>query len=116
MRQPPSLTKESLEWRLRQHARHHWPGLADVHVRFRSNFPYVDGRLPDGEVVRLCRLRYVGSATTWGFAIYRYSHDDYEDNVLPTACPQAAPKTPSTARATCTSARPRPTRPDAPRN
>lgn len=33
--------------------------------------------------MKLCRLRYTGSASTWGFAIYRASHDDYEDNVLP---------------------------------
>ncbi len=33
-----------------------------MQVRFRSNFAYVDDRLPDGEVVKLCRLRYVGDA------------------------------------------------------
>ncbi|SDY83667.1 hypothetical protein SAMN05661080_04763 [Modestobacter sp. DSM 44400] len=43
--------------------------------------------LPDGEVLPLCRLRSVGSATVWGFAIYRASHDDYEDNVLPSGSP-----------------------------
>ena len=41
----------------------------------------------DGEVLPLCRLRYVGSASTWGFAIYRASHDDYEDNFLPSGSP-----------------------------
>ncbi len=92
MRSPPSSTKESLKRRLRQHARHHWPGLAEVHVRFRSNFAYVDGRLADGEVVKLCRLRYVGSASTWGFAVYRYSHDNYDDNVLPTGMPTGSPE------------------------
>ena len=92
MRPPPSSTKESLKWRLHQHARHYWPGLSDVQVRFRSNFAYVDGRLPDGEVVKLFRLRYVGSATTWGFAMYRYSHDDYEDSVLPTGMPSGRPE------------------------
>ena len=34
-------------------------------------------------VSKLCRLRYGGSAHTWGFAIYRASHDDYEDSCLP---------------------------------
>lgn len=104
VRRPPSSTKDSLKWRLHQHARHHWPGLAAVQVRFRSSFAYVDGRLPDGEVVKLNRLRYVGSATTWGFAIYRYSHDD--DNVLPAGMPSGRARTPSTARAASTSARP----------
>ena len=37
-----------------------------------------------GEVLRLCRLRYSGTATMWGFAIYRASHDDYEESFLPT--------------------------------
>jgi hypothetical protein len=27
------------------------------------------------------RLRYAGSAATWGFAIYRASHDDYDKSV-----------------------------------
>lgn len=66
VRPPPESTKNSLTWRLRQHARSHWPGLGDVQVRFRSNFAYVDGRLPDGEVIKLCRLRYIGSASRVG--------------------------------------------------
>jgi energy-coupling factor transporter ATP-binding protein EcfA2 len=40
-----------------------------------------------GEQITLCRLRYGGSAHTWGFAIYRASHDDYEDNFLPSGSP-----------------------------
>lgn len=32
-------------------------------------------------------FRYVGSATTWGFAIYLASHDDYETSVLPSGYP-----------------------------
>jgi hypothetical protein len=31
-----------------------------------------------------CRLRYGGYANQWGFAIYRASHDDYQDSFLPT--------------------------------
>ncbi len=92
MRPPPESTKNSLTWRLRQHAREHWPGLGDVQVRFRSNFAYVDGHLPDGEVIKLCRLRYIGSASSWGFALYRYSHDDYEDNILPSGMPTGSPQ------------------------
>src|SRR5829696_2653947 len=37
--------------------------------------------------MRLCRLRYGGSAHQWGFAIYRASHDDYEDSYLPNGYP-----------------------------
>jgi hypothetical protein len=80
---PPSSTKTSLAQRLTTHARNRWPALARVEVRFRGSFAYVAGHLADGEVLPLCRLRYGGSASRWGFAIYRASHDDYHDSVLP---------------------------------
>jgi len=83
----PDSTKNSLHWRLADRAHERWPDLAEVRMRCRANFAYVDGVLPDGQVLRLCRLRYLGSATTWGFAIYRASHDDYEDNILPSGSP-----------------------------
>lgn len=55
--------------------------------RARANFVYVDGRRADGTVLKLCRLRYGGSAHTWGFALHHASHDDYEDSVLPNGMP-----------------------------
>jgi hypothetical protein len=87
MKAPPPSTKASLTARLNTHARAHWPQLAGIDVRFRANFVYIDGRARDGTVVKLCRLRYGGSAHHWGFAIYRASHDDYEDTYLPTGAP-----------------------------
>jgi hypothetical protein len=83
----PDSTKNSLHLRLVQRARARWPDLADVRMRYRASFAYVDGVVVDGPVIPLCRLRYLGSATTWGFAIYRASHDDYEDNVLSSGSP-----------------------------
>ena len=83
MKAPPQSTKTSLTQRLNAQARAHWPQLVRLNVRFRSIFAYVDGELDDGTVEKLCRLRYGGSAHTWGFAIYRASHDDYEDSILP---------------------------------
>ena len=83
MATPPVSTKNSLARGLSTHASEHWPQLQTVTVRFRSQFAYVAGQLPDGETLPLCRLRYGGSATTWGFAIYRASHDDYEPSFLP---------------------------------
>ncbi len=80
----PDSTKSSLQQRLTARARERWPALARVAIRYRAGFAYVDGVLPDGDVLRLCRLRYAGSARMWGFAIYRASHDDYEDSYLPT--------------------------------
>ena len=78
--------------RLREHAKQHWPDLAGVTLRFRSNFAYVDGEIVDGPTIRLCRLRYGGSASRWGFAIYRASHDDYEDSFLPSGIMGGSPE------------------------
>jgi hypothetical protein len=89
---PPASTKTSLGQRLSARARNRWPGLATVSVRFRGRFAYVDGLLPDGELLRLCRLRYGGSASSWGFAIYRASHDDYQDSVLPSGYTAGSPE------------------------
>ena len=83
----PDSTRNSLHWRLAARARERWPQLADVRMRYRAGFAYIDGVLADGEVLQLCRLRFLSSATVWGFAIYRASHDDYEDNVLPSGSP-----------------------------
>jgi hypothetical protein len=80
---PPASTKSSLTQRLTARARTRWPALTGVRVRFRAGFAYVDGELADGDLLKLCRLRYGGSASSWGFAIYRASHDDYQDSILP---------------------------------
>ena len=80
----PESTQTSLRQRLSARARERWPGLVEVKVRYRAGFAYIDGALADGEVLKLCRLRYAGSASQCGFAIYRASHDDYEDSFLPT--------------------------------
>jgi hypothetical protein len=72
-RMPPTIpesTKVSLGQRLRDRQQARWPALARVRTRFRGRFAYVDGELPDGEVLSLCRLRYGGSASLWGFAVY----------------------------------------------
>ena len=79
----PDSTKSSLHQRLTNRARQRWPDLTNVAIRYRAGFAYVDGLLPDGQLVPLCRLRYAGSASMWGFAIYRVSLDDYEDSYLP---------------------------------
>jgi hypothetical protein len=78
----PDSTRRSLDYRLSEHARERWPDLAGVRLRFRSNFAYVDGEIIDGPTIPLCRLRYGGMASVWGFAIYRASHDDYEESFL----------------------------------
>ena len=80
----PDSTKASLQQRLSTRANERWPALAAVQVRYRAGFAYIDGLLPDGDLLRLCRLRYAGYTNQWGFAIYRASHEDYGDSYLPT--------------------------------
>lgn len=87
MKAPPPSTKANLTAHLNSHARARWPSLGGIDVRFRADFAYIDGREHDGTILKLCRLRYGGSAHLWGFAIYRASHDDYEDSYLPTSTP-----------------------------
>ena len=84
MAAPPASTKTSLHQRLSTQARERWPDLAGVDVRFRGPFAYVTGRFADGDTLPLMRLRYGGSATRWGFAIYLASKDGYQDSALPT--------------------------------
>ena len=61
--------------------------LSSLQLRHRGNFSYVDATLTDATTLKLCRLRYVGSAHDWQFAIYRASHDDYDESVFPTGLP-----------------------------
>lgn len=88
----PDSTKNSVLYKVHARARERWPALSATDVRFRANFAYIDGVLPDGGVLKLCRLRYGGSASRWGFAIYRASHDDYEDSYLPTGYSAGTPE------------------------
>lgn len=80
----PESTKSSLAQKLTARARTAWPRLAGLDIRHRGQFAYVDGELAGGESIKLMRLRYGGSASTWGFALYLASTDKYEDTILPT--------------------------------
>ena len=50
-------------------------------------FSYVDATLTDATTLKRCRLRYIDSAGQWQFAIYRASHDDYDESVFFTGLP-----------------------------
>src|SRR5262249_56358819 len=78
----PEPTKNSLTYRLHAHAKHTWPQLADLQVRYRANLAYITGVLPDGTQLPLCRLRYGGSAHSFGFAIYSTANNRYQDSTL----------------------------------
>jgi len=89
----PDSTRHSLTLRLSAHARERWPQITRVDTRFRGPFAYITARLDDGDELPLMRLRYGGTARFWGFAIYRASHDDYEDSWLPDGQSAGAPET-----------------------
>ncbi len=48
--------------------------------------------MPDGDVWPLCRLRYAGYASEWGFAFYAASSEKYEDSFLPSGSPVGTPE------------------------
>jgi hypothetical protein len=88
----PESTRSSLAWKVAAHQRKNWPQLKEVKVRFRGELAYLDGVLSDGDLQPLCRLRYAGSATFWGFAIYLASKDGYQDSVLPSGAFEGTPE------------------------
>jgi hypothetical protein len=49
-------------------------------------------RLSAARCISLCRLRYGGSAHSFGFAIYSAAHDRYQDAVLVTGLPIGTPQ------------------------
>lgn len=52
-------------------------------IRYRGSFSYIEGTTSEDDALALCRLRWLGSAQRWGFAVYLASKDAYEDSVLP---------------------------------
>jgi hypothetical protein len=88
----PESTRSSIILRLLDHAEHNWPQLAKVQARYHGSFAYITGALPGGEQIPLFRLRYGGSAHSFGFAIYSPARDRYEDAVLLTGRPIGSPQ------------------------
>ena len=87
----PASTRSSILLRLLDHAEKNWPQLKKVQARYRGPFAWITGVLPDGEQIPLFRLRYGGSAHSFGFAIYSAASDRYEDAVLITGLPVGIP-------------------------
>jgi hypothetical protein len=88
----PSSTRTSLAQRLEQRRRERWPSLTRLSLRVRANFAYIGGTYADDQELLLCRLRYGGSASRWGFAIYLASKDGYQDSVLPSGMTAGTPE------------------------
>lgn len=88
---PSARLKISTEGRLDFHASQRWPQLEEVTISWRGGYGYVSAYLTEDEAIPVCRLRYLGSDTDWGFAIYRASSEDYEDALLADGSPSATP-------------------------
>ena len=66
--------------------------LAKVRARYHGSFTYITGVLRNGEQIPLFRLRYGGSASSFGFAIYSATSDRYKDALLRTGLPTGIPQ------------------------
>jgi hypothetical protein len=88
----PESTRSSIILRLLDHAETNWPQLAKVRARYHGSFAYITGVLRNGEQIPLFRLRYGGSAHSFGFAIYSAARARYEDAVLLTGSPVGTPQ------------------------
>ena len=102
MAAPPASTKTSLQQRLSARARERWPDLAGIDVKFRGEFAYVTGRLPDGDTQPLMRFRAGRSAPPWGVA-----HDVARHNAFQHATLSPRPPATGAASAGCRSHWPR---------
>ena len=96
----PESTRSSIILRLLDHAEKNWPQLARIRARYHGSFAYITGVLRDGEQIPLFRLRYGGSAHSFGFAIY--------------SPPATATKTPSCAPDSRPAPRKKPSTPPVP--
>jgi hypothetical protein len=88
----PESTKSSLDYKLSARARERWPRLTSIEITHGAGIAYVTGTVTDGQQLPLCRLRYGGSASIWGFSIYSASHDDYQPSMLPSGATAGSPE------------------------
>ena len=88
----PESTRNSITLRILLHAKEHWPQLENLQVTCRGGFAYATAALPGEEPQPLFRLRYGGSAHSFGFAIYSAASDRYEDALLRTGLPIGTPQ------------------------
>jgi hypothetical protein len=79
----PDGPRRTLARRLELRRQQRWPELDHINIRYQTSFAYIDGTTADGDSMKLCRLRYLGSPDDRGFAIYLASKDGYEDSILP---------------------------------
>lgn len=93
MASPNTAKAAALQQRLTAHARR-WPQITEIKVRWRAGYAYIDA-VVDGDDegdLQLCRLKDTGHSEMWGFALFTYSNERYEDNILPTGRPFGTPE------------------------
>ena len=88
----PESTRSPITLRRLDHAEKNWPQLARIRARYHGSFAYITGVLRDRSQIPLFRLRYGGSARSFGFAIYSAVQDRYQDAVLRTGLPAGTPQ------------------------
>jgi hypothetical protein len=89
---PSEHTRLQLELYLNIHAKAAWPQLAGLRVRHRGAFAYIDGALANGQVLKLMRLCYTGTASRWGFALHDAFSNRYQESLLPTGSGSGTPE------------------------
>lgn len=89
----PESTRSSITLRILLHAKEHWPQLENLQVTCRGGFACTAAALPgEDEPQPLFRLRYGGSAHSFGFALYSHAAGRYEEAVLLTGYPTGTPQ------------------------
>ncbi|MFI6730323.1 hypothetical protein [Streptomyces atratus] len=73
-----------------------WPQISELKVRWRAGYAYIDAAVDaddeaDGDL-QLCCLKDTGHPEMWGFALFTYSNERYEGNVLPAGRPFGTPE------------------------
>lgn len=83
----------ALQQRLTAHAAR-WPQITEIKVRWRAGYAYIDAVIngDDEDDLQLCRLKDTGHREMWGFALFTYSNERYEDNILPTGLSFGSPE------------------------
>jgi len=90
---PPHRNRQAVNFaELVAHARERWPQITSLDVRYRGQFAYAQAHLADGVVQSLIRLRYGGSARSWGFGLYLASSGRYENQILPSGSAAGSPE------------------------
>ena len=100
---PTARLKTYIEGHLDFHASQRWPQLEEVTISWRGGYGYVSAYLSEDEAIPVCRLRYLGSDTDWGFALYQASSEATTTRCCPTAARPAPRNRPSTAPSASTS-------------